>query len=117
VSRLQQLITPRLRGVVLRSGNSRVEIGDVQIEVELEPRLTVRLEADAFSQVTRSLNQRLVQLVMESAAIEKGLKVLDLFCGGGNFGLPAARRGAEVLGVDSDPLAIAAAVRNSREMR
>ena len=37
--------------------------------------------------------------------------MLDLFCGAGNFSLPAARRGAAVMGVDAEALAVAAAAR------
>ena len=42
--------------------------------------------------------------------------MLDLFCGAGNFSLPAARRGADVLGVDTDPVAVAAAARNAARL-
>jgi SAM-dependent methyltransferase len=38
--------------------------------------------------------------LIESIGVSKGLKVLDLGCGDGTTALPAARRGADVLGVD-----------------
>jgi len=38
--------------------------------------------------------------LVESLGIKKGLEVLDLGCGDGTTALPAARRGAKVLGVD-----------------
>ena len=37
---------------------------------------------------------------MKRLGITKGLKVLDLGCGDGTTALPAARLGADVLGVD-----------------
>lgn len=40
------------------------------------------------------------EALVESFGIRKGLKVLDLGCGDGTTALPAARLGAEVLGVD-----------------
>ena len=40
------------------------------------------------------------EALVEFIGIEKGLKVLDLGCGDGTTALPAARLGAEVLGVD-----------------
>jgi 23S rRNA (uracil1939-C5)-methyltransferase len=43
-------------------------------------------------------------------------RVLDLFCGAGNFSLPAARRGAAVMGVDAEALAVAAAARNAARL-
>jgi 23S rRNA (uracil1939-C5)-methyltransferase len=45
-----------------------------------------------------------------------GSRVLDFFCGAGNFSLPAARRGARVMGVDTDAPAIQAAARNARRL-
>src|SRR6478609_2028983 len=38
--------------------------------------------------------------LVASLGIAPGLKVLDLGCGDGTTALPAARRGADVLGVD-----------------
>jgi len=52
---------------------------------------------------------------MEQVVTTTGAAVLDLFCGAGNFSLPAAKRGALVLGVDSDPIAIGAAQRNAEQ--
>jgi len=40
------------------------------------------------------------EALVESLGITKGLKVLDLGCGDGTTALPAARLGADVLGVD-----------------
>jgi 23S rRNA (uracil1939-C5)-methyltransferase len=102
-----------IAGIVLRGGGARAEIGEVSVTVELEPGMQLTAEADAFSQVNQDCNRALVASVMEQAAIEAGAVVLDLFCGAGNFSLPAARRGARVLGVDADPVAIGAAQRNA----
>jgi SAM-dependent methyltransferase len=40
------------------------------------------------------------EAVVEALGVGPGMKVLDLGCGDGTTALPAARRGAEVLGVD-----------------
>src|SRR5688572_4134952 len=40
------------------------------------------------------------EALVKSFGIRKGLKVLDLGCGDGTTALPAARLGADVLGVD-----------------
>ena len=40
------------------------------------------------------------EALVETLGITRGLQVLDLGCGDGTTALPAARRGAEVLGVD-----------------
>ncbi len=107
----------RLAGAVLRAGRSRLVIGDATIAVELEPELELEVDADLFSQVNRAQNLRLVAAVMEMAAPGAGARVLDLFCGAGNFSLPAARRGAAVMGVDAEAAAVATATRNAARLK
>jgi 23S rRNA (uracil1939-C5)-methyltransferase len=106
----------RIAGIVLRAGAFRAVVGEVEIDQEVEPNVMLRAGADLFSQVNRAQNLRLVAEVMAMAAPVAGAKLLDLFCGAGNFSIPAARRGARVTGVDSDPPAVAAAARNAERM-
>jgi len=106
-----------IAGIVLRSGTHRATVGDSAIAIELEAGLSIEVDADFFSQVNRAQNQKLVASVMEMAAIHGSPAVLDLFCGAGNFSLPASRRGARVTGVDADAGAIAAAVRNAARLK
>src|SRR5271167_2085074 len=106
-----------IAGIVLRSGAHRATVGDVAIAIELEDGLSLEVDADLFSQVNRAQNRMLVASVMEMAAIHGSPAVLDLFCGAGNFSLPAARRGARVTGVDADAGAIAAAARNAARLK
>jgi 23S rRNA (uracil1939-C5)-methyltransferase len=106
-----------IAGIVLRAGASRATVGNTAISIELEPGLSIDADADLFSQVNRAQNQKLVASVMEMAAIHEASPVLDLFCGAGNFSLPASRRGARVTGVDDDAGAIAAAARNAERLR
>ncbi len=105
-----------IAGIVLRGAGDRAVSGDASVTIELEPGLLLKADADAFSQVNHECNRMLIASVMEQAAIEPGTAVLDLFCGAGNFSLPAAKRGAQVLGVDADPVAIGAAQRNAAEL-
>lgn len=102
-------------GIVLRAEGKRQVIGDATIRLEVEPGCELEADADLFSQVNREQNLRLVATVIEMAALAKGSRLLDLFCGAGNFSLPAARRGAEVTGVDTDDLSVGAARRNAEK--
>jgi 23S rRNA (uracil1939-C5)-methyltransferase len=104
---------PAIAGIVLRAGERREVLGNAEIEVEIEAGATLRLDADLFSQVNRAQNRKLVAAVMEMAAPAAAVALLDLFCGAGNFSIPAARRGARVTGVDADAPAIAAAAHNA----
>ena len=106
-----------LAGIVLRSDASRATIGDTAIAIELEDGLSIDADADLFSQVNRAQNRKLVASVMEMAAVHESQPLLDLFCGAGNFSLPASRRGARVTGVDADAGAIAAAARNAERLK
>jgi 23S rRNA (uracil1939-C5)-methyltransferase len=106
----------RIAGAVLRAGRTREIIGEVSIAVALEPGLELEVDADLFSQVNRAQNLKLVAAVMEMAQPDADARVLDLFCGAGNFSLPAARRGASVMGVDAETLAVAAAARNAARL-
>ena len=106
----------RIAGAVLRSARAREVVGEVSIAVALEPGLELEVDADLFSQVNRAQNLKLVAAVMEMAEVQAGARVLDLFCGAGNFSLPAARRGAAVMGVDAEALAVAAAARNAERL-
>lgn len=54
----------------------------------------------AFVQVNKEVNKKLIKLVLDAVKPHHGMKVLDLFCGLGNFTLPLAKEGAEVLGID-----------------
>ena len=56
-------------------------------------------EKGDFTQIAASMRESGEALV-KSFGIRKGLKVLDLGCGDGTTALPAARLGANVLGVD-----------------
>jgi 23S rRNA (uracil1939-C5)-methyltransferase len=55
-----------------------------------------------FVQVNTQLNIRMIERALELLAPQPGEQVLDLFCGLGNFSLPLARTGAQVVGVEGD---------------
>lgn len=55
-----------------------------------------------FIQVNRGLNEKMIAHAMDLLAPEPGERILDLFCGLGNFTLPLARVAHEVVGVEGD---------------
>lgn len=107
---------PAVQGIILRSGRVRQVVGDPATTINVESGLDLTVDADLFSQVNHAQNRKLIATVMEMAAIERGMLVLDIFCGAGNMSLPAARRGASVNGIDADELAIAAAMKNAARL-
>lgn len=103
----------RYAGLVLESSDAghpwRAEAGDVDQTIRISADLEIRVPVGAFTQVNADLNPRLVEAVVEAVACGSGHRVVDLFCGAGNFSLALARAGATVLGLDVDARAIAAA--------
>jgi 23S rRNA (uracil1939-C5)-methyltransferase len=113
----RQMVDGGTSGLILRSGAIRELFGEVRIACEVEAGCVIEADADLFSQVNRAQNLKLVAAVMQLAEASPGTRVLDLFCGTGNFSLPAARRAAEVIGLDRDPLAIETARLNAQRMQ
>jgi 23S rRNA (uracil1939-C5)-methyltransferase len=67
-----------------------------------------------FIQVNAGLNARMIERTLELLDPQPHERVLDLFCGLGNFTLPLARRAGHVVGVEGDPGLIARARDNAR---
>ena len=65
-----------------------------------------------FSQVNYKQNLTLVSTVSEWAELTGSERVLDLFCGNGNFSIPLARSAAEIVGIEEYPPSVLDAVRN-----
>ena len=68
-----------------------------------------------FTQVNGAFNRMMVAHVLQLLDPQANERVLDLFCGLGNFTLPLARATARVVGVEGDPGLVARAKRNARE--
>ena len=67
-----------------------------------------------FIQVNAKLNEKMIALALELLDAQPGERVLDLFCGLGNFTLPLARGVAQVVGVEGDAGLVARARDNAR---
>ena len=106
---LAGLVVRRRRKIVFAGGNT----GACQtFTCGLLP-YTLHWDSLCFFQVNPPQNSQLVQIVLEHAGEVTGLRLLDLFCGMGNFSIPLARAGAVVTGVEWNRRAIAAARSNA----
>lgn len=88
-----------------------------------EHRLQYRLDAfdlvmdfhpQHFVQVNAAINRQLTERAVELMDAGPDDRVLDLFCGLGNFSLPLARRAGSVLGVELEGALVEAAEANAR---
>ncbi len=66
-----------------------------------------------FVQINAEINRRMVRRAVELLAVREEERVLDLFCGLGNFTLALARRAREAVGVEGDRELVAWAQRNA----
>ncbi len=75
--------------------------------------LELAFHPQQFIQVNAEVNRQLTRRAVDWMAPEAGERILDLFCGLGNFSLPLARAGAEVVGVELDAGLVQAAADNA----
>ncbi len=66
-----------------------------------------------FTQVNHAVNQALVSRAVRLLDPQPGERVADLFCGLGNFSLPLAKMGAQVIGLEGSRQLIERARRNA----
>ncbi len=65
--------------------------------------ITLEFEPFDFVQINGPLNERMVALAIDKLQLSPDDKVLDLFCGLGNFSLPIARKAGTVFGIEGAP--------------
>jgi len=75
--------------------------------------LKICFSATNFIQVNAEVNERIVGLVTDWLNPGDRDRVLDLFCGLGNFSLALARQSGEVIGVEGEPALVAQARENA----
>jgi 23S rRNA (uracil1939-C5)-methyltransferase len=75
--------------------------------------VTVQFAPNDFTQVNPEINRQMVAQALAWLALSPTDKVLDLFCGLGNFTLPLAQHAAEVVGVEGDAQLVARAQANA----
>jgi 23S rRNA (uracil1939-C5)-methyltransferase len=77
---------------------------DAELAYEL-PEFGIRLPflPTDFTQVNAAINRVLVGRALRLLDVQRGERVIDWFCGLGNFSLPLATRAGQVLGIEGSP--------------
>jgi 23S rRNA (uracil1939-C5)-methyltransferase len=75
--------------------------------------LVMPFQPTDFTQVNVAINRALVSRALRMLAPQPGERIADLFCGLGNFTLPIARSGAEVVGIEGSSELVARARANA----
>jgi 23S rRNA (uracil1939-C5)-methyltransferase len=66
-----------------------------------------------FTQVNHGINRSLLRRAMSMLAPQPGERIADMFCGLGNFSLPIAALGADVVGIEGAEALVQRAARNA----
>jgi 23S rRNA (uracil1939-C5)-methyltransferase len=75
--------------------------------------IEIEFEATDFVQVNAAVNRRMVARALELLQVDENDRVLDLYCGIGNFSLPLAKKCGYVLGVEGDQSLVRRATANA----
>jgi len=78
------------------------------------PETSFSFRCGGFSQVNYRQNSVLIETALRWAGLKGTERVLDLFCGNGNFSLPLARYCAEVVGYEDFARSLDDAIENAR---
>ncbi|MAD91533.1 MAG: 23S rRNA (uracil(1939)-C(5))-methyltransferase RlmD [Gammaproteobacteria bacterium] len=68
-----------------------------------------------FVQINSDINQKMVSLAIELLDPNPNDRVLDLFCGVGNFSLPLARKARSVCGIEGEKMLVDRATQNAKK--
>jgi 23S rRNA (uracil1939-C5)-methyltransferase len=91
------------------------EQDNAQLSYQLaKHQITVQFYPQDFTQVNHELNHQMVDQALALLDLQPSDRVLDLFCGLGNFSLPIARYAKAVVGVEGDPAMAVRALKNAQ---
>ena len=93
-----------------------LEPAEVNLAFDI-PEFDIRLSfgPSDFIQVNTEMNRKMVHRALELLDPQENDRVLDLFCGLGNFTLPIARSAGEVIGIEGDRELVRRASENARQ--
>ncbi len=90
----------QIRGVIVAGADWRRAWGKPVINVHLLDDLSLTLDGDVFTQVNSEGNRRVLNMLLAAGGFQSDDRVLELYCGGGNFTLPIAERTKEIVAVE-----------------
>ena len=90
----------QIRGLIVGGADWRRVWDKAAISVSLLADLSLSLDADVFTQVNAEGNRSILKLLLAAGDFQSRDRVLELYCGGGNFTLPIAQRTKEIVAVE-----------------
>jgi 23S rRNA (uracil1939-C5)-methyltransferase len=103
-----------IKGIVVFGRDWRRVWGNAGIRISAGDKAYAEADADVFTQVNRQGNLLLVAEVFAWGAFNADDRVLELYCGAGNFTLPMARLCRDIVAIEGNPAAVKSGKANSR---
>ena len=98
--------TETIRGLILTGETWRRTWGQTAITIALGAELRLTVDADVFTQVNAAGNRQMLQALLVAAQFDRSDRVLELYCGAGNFTLPIAQQAREIIAIEADKAAL-----------
>jgi 23S rRNA (uracil1939-C5)-methyltransferase len=104
----ERLITENagISGLVLYGPNWRKTWNQAAISAIVEHGISMEVDADVFTQINAEGNRKILDELLAAGEFQSQDRVLELYCGAGNFTLSMAKRVSEVVAVEGSRLAI-----------
>jgi len=102
-------------GLIVAGHDWRKTWGSVALTVNLIDAISLTVDADVFTQVNPEGNLQILRALLGIGDFQPTDRVLELYCGAGNFTLPIAKRVREVCAVEGHRAAIACGKLNSQK--
>lgn len=100
VSALVELATRHQASLYLMPETNQLNLVAGEVPFYQEAGVKIPFAPNNFIQVNQAVNQKMVEQAIEWLDPQSDERVLDLFCGLGNFSLPIAKRAKHVVGVE-----------------
>jgi 23S rRNA (uracil1939-C5)-methyltransferase len=91
---------PYIRGLIVSGREWRKTWGQTRISLSIDDEIRLVVEGDVFTQVNRDGNRRMLRELLTAGEFAASDRVLELYCGAGNFTLSVAKRVKEVVAVE-----------------
>jgi 23S rRNA (uracil1939-C5)-methyltransferase len=91
-----------IKGLILFGRGWRRSWGKAKISIRCEDGLRMEVDGDVFTQVNRHANSQVVCELLQWGEFQSQDRVLELYCGAGNFTLPVTKRSRDVVAVEGD---------------
>lgn len=107
--------TPGIAGIIIRGRDWRHTWGQTAISVRTEGGVCLKIDGDVFTQVNSEGNRHLLNALISAGQFGAKDRLLELYCGAGNFTLSLAKRAREVVAVEASRASIENGKQSARQ--